>query len=140
MLIYCVVLHYVLLKYEILNFTWFGIGMVYKELCAFLFVWMFIKCSIFTKSSLLYVQFYTNIMVYHVCILFFSNVACTFWCRTSFERYTNRRKKRYLDIQGVPQNMTIARRLESRLWYLNLFVTFSLLSTLTWMILKTIIT
>jgi len=26
--------------------------------------------------------------------------------------------------------MTIARRLESRLWYLNLFVTFSLLSTL----------
>ena len=43
-------------------------------------------------------------------------------------------------IQGVPRNMTIARRLESRLWYLNLFVTFSLLSTLTCMILETIIT
>jgi len=43
---------------------------------------------------------------------------------------------RYVDIcyiQGVPRNMTIARRLESRLWYLNLFVTFSLLSTLTCM-------
>ena len=36
-------------------------------------------------------------------------------------------------LQSVPRNMTIARRLESRLWYLNLFVTFSLLSTLTWM-------
>ena len=35
---------------------------------------------------------------------------------------------------------TIARRLESLLWYLNLFVTFSLLSTLTCMILETIIT
>ena len=35
--------------------------------------------------------------------------------------------------------MTIARRLESRLCYLNLFVTFSLLSTLTCMILETII-
>jgi len=44
------------------------------------------------------------------------------------------------DIQGVPRNMTIARRLESRLWYLNLFVSFSLLSTLTCMILETIIT
>ena len=43
-------------------------------------------------------------------------------------------------IQGVPRNMTIARRLESRLWYLNLFVTFSILSTLTCMILETIIT
>ena len=43
-------------------------------------------------------------------------------------------------VQGVPRNMTIARRLESRLWYLHLFVTFSLLSTLTCMILKTIIT
>ena len=42
-----------------------------------------------------------------------------------------------LDLQGVPRNMTIARRLESRLWYLNLFVTFSLLSTLTCMILET---
>ena len=44
------------------------------------------------------------------------------------------------DIQGVPRNMTIARRLESRLWYLNLFLTFSLLFTLTCMILETIIT
>ena len=43
-------------------------------------------------------------------------------------------------LQGVPRNMTIARRLESRLWYLNLFGTFSLLSTLTTMILETIIT
>ena len=43
-------------------------------------------------------------------------------------------------IQGVPRNMTIARRLESRPWYLNLFVTFSHLSTLTCMILETIIT
>jgi len=43
-------------------------------------------------------------------------------------------------LQGVPRNMTIASRLESRLWYLNLFVTFSLLSTLTCMILETIIT
>ena len=45
-----------------------------------------------------------------------------------------------IHIQGVPRNITIARRLESRLWYLNLFVTFSLLSTLTCMILETIIT
>ena len=44
------------------------------------------------------------------------------------------------DVQGVLRNMTIARRLESRLWYMNLFVTFSLLSTLTCMILETIIT
>ena len=44
------------------------------------------------------------------------------------------------NIQGVPRNMTIRRRLKSRLWYLNLFVTFSLLSTLTCMILETIIT
>ena len=44
------------------------------------------------------------------------------------------------NIQGVPRNMTIARRLESRLWYLNLFVTFSLLFTLTCMILETTIT
>ena len=43
-------------------------------------------------------------------------------------------------IQGVPQNMSIARRLESRLWYMNLFVTFSLLYTLTCMVLKAIIT
>ena len=43
-------------------------------------------------------------------------------------------------LQGVPRNMTIGRRLESRLWYLNLFVTFNLLSTLTCMILETIIT
>ena len=43
-------------------------------------------------------------------------------------------------LQGVPRNMTIARRLGSRLWYLNLFVTFSLVSTLTYMILETIIT
>ena len=43
-------------------------------------------------------------------------------------------------LQGVPRNMTIARRLESRLWYLNLFVTLSLLSTLTCMILETILT
>ena len=43
-------------------------------------------------------------------------------------------------IQGVPRNMTIARRLGSRHWYLNLFVTFSLLSTLTCMILETTIT
>ena len=48
-------------------------------------------------------------------------------------------KTRY-NIQGVPRNMTIGRRLESRLWYLNLFVTFSFLSTLTCMILETIIT
>ena len=46
----------------------------------------------------------------------------------------------YICLQGVPRNMTIARRLESGLWYLNLFVTFSLLSTLTCMILETIIT
>jgi len=45
-----------------------------------------------------------------------------------------------MNIQGVPRNMTIGRRLESRLWYLNLIVTFSLLSTLTCMILETIIT
>ena len=45
-----------------------------------------------------------------------------------------------IEVQGVPRNMTIARRLESRLWYLNLFVTLSLLSTLTCMILETIIT
>ena len=44
------------------------------------------------------------------------------------------------NIHGVPRNMTIGRRLESRLLYLNLFVTFSLLSTLTCMILETIIT
>ena len=44
------------------------------------------------------------------------------------------------NIQGVPRNMTIGRRLETRLWYLNLFVTFSLLSTLTCMILEPIIT
>ena len=44
------------------------------------------------------------------------------------------------NIQGVPRNMKIRRRLKSRLWYLNLFVTFSLLSTLTCMILETIIT
>ena len=44
------------------------------------------------------------------------------------------------NLQGVPRNMTIARRLESRLRYLNLFVTFSLLSTLICMILETIIT
>jgi len=45
-------------------------------------------------------------------------------------------------LQGVPRNMTIARRLESqsRLRYMNLFVTFSLLSTLKCMILETIIT
>ena len=43
-------------------------------------------------------------------------------------------------LQGVPWNMTIARRLESRLWYSNLFVTFSLLSTLTCIILEIIIT
>ena len=29
-----------------------------------------------------------------------------------------------IDIQGVPQNMTVARRLESRLKYLNLFATY----------------
>ena len=45
-----------------------------------------------------------------------------------------------MKVQGVPRNMTIARRLEGRLWYLNLFLTFSLLSTLTCMILETIIT
>ena len=43
-------------------------------------------------------------------------------------------------LQDVPRNMTIGNRLESRLWYLNLFVTFSLLSTLTCMILETTIT
>ena len=47
---------------------------------------------------------------------------------------------RNIYVQGVPRNMTIARRLESRLWYLNLFVTFSILSTLTCMILETIST
>jgi len=47
---------------------------------------------------------------------------------------------RLCKVQGVPRNMTIGRRLESRLWYLNLFVTFSLPSTLTCMILETIIT
>ena len=45
-----------------------------------------------------------------------------------------------IHVQGVPRNMTIGRRLGSRLLYLNLFVTFSLQSTLTFMILETIIT
>jgi len=45
-----------------------------------------------------------------------------------------------MNLQGVPRNMTIARRPGSRLWYLNLFATFSLVSTLTCMILETIIT
>ena len=45
-----------------------------------------------------------------------------------------------INVQGVPRNMTIARRLESRLWYMNLFVTFILLTTVTCMILETIIT
>ena len=59
---------------------------------------------------------------------------CFIWFLWSFFRVFN------LKVQGVPRNMTIGRRLESRLWYLNLFVTFSLLSTLTCMILDTIIT
>ena len=60
--------------------------------------------------------------------------------QNSFEKkgIVNRRKTAL--IQGVPRNMTIARRLGSRLWYLNLFVTFSLVSSLTCMILETIIT
>ena len=40
------------------------------------------------------------------------------------------------DIQGVPQNMTIARRLESCLWSWNLFLTFSRQPTSTCMIFK----
>ena len=40
-------------------------------------------------------------------------------------------------IQGVPRNMTVARRLESRLWSWNLFLTFSRQPTSTCMILKT---
>ena len=61
--------------------------------------------------------------------------------RTSLNgNLTNPVKLVLYQIQGVPRNMTIARRLESRLWYLNLFVTLSLLSTLTCMILETIIT
>ena len=55
-------------------------------------------------------------------------------------KYTPLNQEVYFHLQGVPRNMTIARRLESRLWYLNLFVKFSLLSTLTCMILETIIT
>ena len=36
-----------------------------------------------------------------------------------------------VDIQGVPQNMTISRQIESRLWTINLFVSFSCKPTLT---------
>jgi hypothetical protein len=46
----------------------------------------------------------------------------------------------YEDIQGVPRNMTLARRIESRLSTLKLLVTFSLQPSFTCMIPQTITT
>ena len=46
----------------------------------------------------------------------------------------------YHHLQGVPRNMTVARRIECRLWTLSLFVTFSRQPTLTCMILVTLTT
>ena len=71
----------------------------------------------------------SDVLTYNISILVNS---CK--CTVQLTEHTGRK------LQGVPRNMIIARRLESRLSYLNLFVTFSLLSTLTCMILETIIT
>ena len=99
-------------------------------------IWEFIIKSYFQKV-LIKVKDFTNK----------KNKTKNFQLNFPFKKYLNLKilikhsvKIKDFYIQGVPRNMTIARRLESRLWYLNLFVTFSLLSTLTCMILETIVT
>ena len=96
-------------------------------------------CAVYTHYTKQF--FLSNNLIFYAAdgLLYITVAAKTLFSYSGiFYRFIHTQRYKY--IQGVPRNMTIGRRLESRLWYVNLFVTFSLLSTLTCMILETIIT
>ena len=84
-------------------------------------LWVFTPVVIFPRSpDISYSTFYITVLLLLICSYYYINY---------LHHFFNIKHPHFQIIQGVPRNMTIARRLESRL-----------LSTLTCMILETIIT